>query len=180
MQGRALLTRSRHLDKPHARLEFGAVSGLVDRLKDMIAVNLLDGSAFLTTEKNRPAAGWGLMQATAGEIGVFALETMHDARIEKGIEGPVYGDRSQPRALLGQPIQDLVGPDTGLGGSDFLEHLAAQVREPDVPLRKNCGGAVDRGLQPFFVALVVAWVCYHGHPLRVRALQVLWAAWLPR
>ena len=143
MQGRAFLACARHFDKPHARLELGAMNRLVDRLKNVIAVDLLDGPAFLATEKYRPPAGGGLMQATAGEVGVFALETMHDARVEKGIESPVYGNGSQPRALLGKPIQDLVGPDTGLGRGDFLEHLATQVREPDVPFREDRGGAVE-------------------------------------
>lgn len=143
MQGRAFLACARHFDKPHARLELSAMNSLVDRLKNVVAVDFLDRPAFLATEKYRPPAGGGLMQATAGEVGVFTLEAMHDPGVEKGIKSPVYGNGSQPRALLGKAIQDLVRPDAGLSRGDFLEHLATQVREPDIPFREDRRGAVE-------------------------------------
>jgi hypothetical protein len=143
MQGRAFLACARHFDKPHARLELSAMNSLVDRLKNVVAVDFLDRPTFLATEKYRPPAGWSLMKATTGEVGVFTLEAMHDPRVEKGIKSPVYGNGSQPRALLGKSIQDFVRPDAGLSRGDFLEYLATQVREPNIPFRKDRGGAVE-------------------------------------
>jgi hypothetical protein len=62
---------------------------------------------------------------------VAALEAVHDAGSDQGIDGPVDGNRRQPLAAPGHAVQHLVGPDRPVTGSgDLLEHRLAQGGQP--------------------------------------------------
>ena len=99
----------------HARLELRAVGSSVDRAKNVVAVNFLNGATFLATQEHRAPARSRTVKLPAGEIGVLALEPMHDASFEERVERPVDRDRGQPRSLFRQAIEDLVCADARLG-----------------------------------------------------------------
>ena len=112
------------------RPEAGRLGSAVDVLEYALAVDLGHRAAMLAHEHDRPAAGHVvLMQAPAGEIGVAALQAMDDARLEQRLERAVDGDRREPRALLGEPAEDVVGPDRAGDRGDLCKHLLAQRRE---------------------------------------------------
>ena len=101
--------RARDLDEADAGPEAGRLGSAVDVLEHALAVD----SATVRMLARARSAGAGrvvLMQAPAGEIGVAALQAMDDASLEQRLERAVDGDRREPRALLGEPAEDVVAP----------------------------------------------------------------------
>ncbi len=134
-----------------SRLEGRAARQAVDRVEDAFRVDLLHGVAVLARQEDRAAAG-AVVHAAAGEEGVLAFEAMDDAGFEQRVDGAVDGDGREPRALLGQLGEDVVGADRGVRRRDLLEHVLAQLGEAQVLFGKRLVGALD-GFRQFAVGL---------------------------
>ena len=65
----------------------------------------------------------------AGDEGVAAFDAMHQPLLAQEIERAIDGDRRRPRALLGQPVDQLIGAERRMAGQQRFQHPAADRRQ---------------------------------------------------
>ena len=89
--------------------------------------NFADGAASLADEKRDRRRG--IVVVRAGEEGVAALDTMHEALLHQEIERPVNGDRRRARDALGQFLDHVVGAERTMRRQQSFQHVAADRRK---------------------------------------------------
>ena len=97
----------------------------------------------ISRRRGRSAGARCVVEAAAGEVGVLAFEAVDDAGLEQRVDGAVDGDRREPRALLGEARENVVGADRRVGRRDLLEHVLAQLGEAQVLLGERLARPLD-------------------------------------
>jgi len=80
----------------------------------------------------------------AGEIGVAAFDTVHEAVGHQEIERAIDRDRRRPRHRFRKFVDHLIGPERAVAGQQRAQHLAADRREFLRPLLANLLGMRQR------------------------------------
>ncbi len=78
--------------------------------------------------------GCRVMVMRAGEIGVAALDAMHEPVRHQEIERAIDRDRRRPRHRMRQFLDHLIGAERAMAGQQRLQHLAADRRQLLRPL----------------------------------------------
>ena len=133
----AMAAMSRHLDNRSGSPKALLFSPACQSRKTLRRVQFGDRPAALADEERRRLP---LMRMRAGDIGIAALDLVHEAVRQQKIKRPVDRDGSRARAMPGHPVDEFVGAGRRMALSDAGEHVAPLRRQPgSAPPAKTLG-----------------------------------------
>ena len=110
-------------------------------------------TAFADQQRCRHA----IMRMRAGNIGIPALDLVHQAVGEEEIERPIDGDRRRPDSVARHPIDDFVSAGRRMALADAGKDVAALRRQPRPAPAAHSLGAGDKLIGTAAVIVVGIW-----------------------
>ena len=99
-------------DHRHFWRKAGSARRSVDALRDWRCRNLADRTTLVADQECHH--GGGVVVVGAGEIGVAALDAVHEAVLHQEVERAIDGDRRRPRHRFGEFVDHLIGPERAM------------------------------------------------------------------